>query len=137
MTHDEDRCSRHLAGAAHPDEAERCTWLITIGAMGGAAAVVMAVPFVARVAPSERARAMGAAVQVGIRGIPSGGMKAVEGRGKPVSVVRRTPGMLAAVQYAWRQRLGSALDPSPTARPARCAAHKRASFAVVAIRWKH
>lgn len=77
---------------------ERRTWLLATGAAGGAAAVATAVPFVSSFAPSERARAMGAAVEVDISDIPPGGMKTVEWRGKPVWIMRRTPDMLAALQ---------------------------------------
>ena len=79
-------------------DAERRTWLIATSAVGGAAAVATAVPFVASFAPSERARAMGAAVEVEIGDIPPGGTKTVEWRGKPVWVVRRSPEMLAALE---------------------------------------
>lgn len=78
-------------------DAERRTWLIATGAAGGAAAVVTAVPFVSSLAPSERAKAMGAAVEVDIGDIPPGGLKTVEWRGKPVWIQRRTPEMLAAL----------------------------------------
>lgn len=81
-------------GQADP---ERRTWLLATGVAGGAAAVATAVPFVSSFAPSERARAMGAAVEVDISDIPPGGMKTVEWRGKPVWIVRRTPEMLAAL----------------------------------------
>jgi len=77
---------------------ERRTWLIATGAAGGAAVVATAVPFVSTFTPSERAKAMGAAVTVDIGDIPPGGMKTVEWRGKPVWVVRRTPEMIAALQ---------------------------------------
>ncbi len=76
---------------------ERRTWLLATGVAGGAAAVATAVPFVSSFAPSERARAMGAAVEVDISDIPPGGMKTVEWRGKPVWILRRTPEMLAAL----------------------------------------
>jgi len=56
------------------------------------------VPFVSSFAPSERARAMGAAVEVDIGDIPPGGIKTVEWRGKPVWIVRRSPTMLAALK---------------------------------------
>ena len=62
------------------------------------AVVATAVPFVSSFAPSERARAMGAAVEVEIGDIPPGGMKTVEWRGKPVWIVRRSPEMLAALK---------------------------------------
>ena len=82
-------------GAADP---QRRTWLLATSAAGGVAAVATAVPFVSSFAPSERARAMGAAVEVDIGDIPPGGMKTVEWRGKPVWIVRRTPEMLAALR---------------------------------------
>ena len=86
------------AAAALPTiDAERRTWLIATGAAGGIAAAATAVPFVSSFAPSERARAQGAAVEVDIGDIPPGGMKTVEWRGKPVWVVRRTAEMMAAL----------------------------------------
>jgi ubiquinol-cytochrome c reductase iron-sulfur subunit len=80
------------------NDPERRTWLIATSAAGGVAAVATAVPFVSSFAPSERARAMGAAVEVDIGDIPPGGMKTVEWRGKPVWIVRRSPEMLAALK---------------------------------------
>ncbi|WP_341893058.1 ubiquinol-cytochrome c reductase iron-sulfur subunit [Variovorax sp. YR752] len=82
-------------GASDP---ERRTWLIATSVAGGVAAVATAVPFVSSFAPSERAKAMGAAVEVDIGDIPPGGMKTVEWRGKPVWIQRRTPQMLAALK---------------------------------------
>jgi ubiquinol-cytochrome c reductase iron-sulfur subunit len=75
----------------------RRTWIaITCGAgaVGGAA---VAVPFVSSFAPSERARAAGAPVQVDIGGILPGEKLTVEWRGKPVWIVRRTPEQVAAL----------------------------------------
>lgn len=85
-----------LGGAATADS-ERRTWLIAAAGAGGVAAVAAAVPFVSTFTPSERAKAMGAAVEVDIGDIPPGGMKTVEWRGKPVWIVRRTPAMIAAL----------------------------------------
>ena len=81
------------------DDPQRRTWLIASTAAGGVAVAATAVPFVASFAPSERARAMGAAVEVDIGDIAPGGMKIVEWRGKPVWIVRRTPEMVAAVEH--------------------------------------
>lgn len=75
---------------------ERRTWLIASGAAGSAALVATAVPFVSSMAPSERARALGAAVEVDLSNLPPGGMKTVEWRGKPVWILRRTPENTAA-----------------------------------------
>ena len=87
-----------VAGELPPDDAERRQWIVTTAAAGGVAAVAAAVPFVSSLAPSERAKAAGGPVEVDLADIPSGGMKTVEWRGKPVWVVRRTPQMIAALQ---------------------------------------
>lgn len=76
---------------------DRRTWLLATGVAGGAAAAGVAVPFVSTLAPSERAKALGAAVEVDISDIAPGRMKTVEWRGKPVWILRRTPEMLAAL----------------------------------------
>ncbi|MBK9135212.1 MAG: ubiquinol-cytochrome c reductase iron-sulfur subunit [Betaproteobacteria bacterium] len=87
-------------GSAGPGEGidkERRTWIaITCGA-GAVGGVATAVPFVSSFAPSERARAAGAPVQVDISGIKPGEKLTVEWRGKPVWIVRRTPEQLAAL----------------------------------------
>ena len=75
----------------------RRTWIaITcgVGAVGGAA---VAVPFISSFAPSERARAAGAPVQVDISAIKPGEKLTVEWRGKPVWIVRRTAEQVAAL----------------------------------------
>ena len=75
----------------------RRTWIaITCGAgaVGGAA---VAVPFVSTFAPSERARAAGAAVEVDISAMQPGEKLTVEWRGKPVWIIRRTPEQLATL----------------------------------------
>jgi ubiquinol-cytochrome c reductase iron-sulfur subunit len=77
---------------------QRRTWLLATGAAGGVAAVATAVPFVSTFAPSERAKAMGASIEVDISDLPPGEMRTVEWRGKPVWVMRRTPEMIAALQ---------------------------------------
>ena len=76
----------------------RRTWIaITCGA-GAVGGVAVAVPFVSTFAPSERARAAGAPVQVDISAIKSGEKLTVEWRGKPVWIVRRTPEQLEALR---------------------------------------
>jgi ubiquinol-cytochrome c reductase iron-sulfur subunit len=90
--------STHTLPPPPSPDADRRIWLVATSAAGGVAAMATAVPFVASFAPSERARAMGAAVEVDIGDIPPGGMKTVEWRGKPVWVVRRTPEMVTALQ---------------------------------------
>ena len=61
---------------------------------GGIAAAATAVPFVASMMPSQRAKAAGAPVEVDISKVEPGMLLAVEWRGKPVWVVNRTPEML-------------------------------------------
>jgi ubiquinol-cytochrome c reductase iron-sulfur subunit len=83
---------------AAPVDPSRRTWIaITCGAsaVGG---VAVAVPFVSSFAPSERARAAGAPVEVDISAIKPGEMLTVEWRGKPVWIVRRTPEQLESLK---------------------------------------
>ena len=78
-------------------DSSRRTWIaITCGA-GAVGGVAAAVPFVSSFAPSERARAAGAPVQVDIGSIKPGEMLTVEWRGKPVWIVRRTAEQVAAL----------------------------------------
>ena len=62
-------------------------------AVGGAAAVAVAVPFVISMMPSERAKAAGAPVEQDISKIEPGSMITVEWRGKPVWIVSLTSEM--------------------------------------------
>jgi ubiquinol-cytochrome c reductase iron-sulfur subunit len=63
----------------------------TIGGIGAAAA---AIPFALSLAPSERAKAAGAPVEVDISRIEPGQKLNVEWRGKPVWIISRTQPML-------------------------------------------
>ncbi len=111
----------------HAADDERRTWLLASGAAGAIATVATAVPFVASFAPSERARALGASVEVDFGDLPPGGMKTVEWRGKPVWIVRRTPEMIAALAShddqladpasAKDQQPGYAANPTRSVRP--------------------
>ena len=65
---------------------------------GGIAGAGAAVPFVASMLPSERAKAAGAPVEADIGSLAPGEMMRVEWRGKPVWIVRRTPEMLESVK---------------------------------------
>jgi ubiquinol-cytochrome c reductase iron-sulfur subunit len=64
---------------------------------GGIAGAATAVPFVASMLPSERAKAAGAPVEADIGNLAPGEMTRVEWRGKPVWIVRRTKEMLESV----------------------------------------
>jgi len=75
----------------------RRTWIgITCGA-GALGGVAVAVPFVSSFAPSERAKAAGAAVEVDISTLKAGEMATVEWRGKPVWILKRTPDQVEAL----------------------------------------
>ena len=78
------------------DESKRKWVAITCGA-GAVAGVATAVPFVSTFAPSERAKAAGAAVEVDISDLKMGEKKTVEWRGQPVWIVKRSPEMVAAL----------------------------------------
>ena len=68
--------------------------LLVTSAAGGVAAAAAAVPFVASLTPSERAKAAGAPVEVDIGKLAPGQMMTVEWRGKPVWIIKRTPEQL-------------------------------------------
>ena len=87
-----------LVSPATPMDPERRTWVLATAAAGGVGTLATAVPFVASIAPSERAKAGGAPVELDIADLAPGSSRTVEWRGKPVWVVRRTPEMLAALK---------------------------------------
>ncbi len=74
--------------------------VVATSVAGGMASVGAAVPFVASMLPSERAKAAGAPVEVDLSKIGPGQMEIVEWRGKPVWVIRRTKEMLASLKGA-------------------------------------
>ena len=79
------------------DQGKR-TWLIATSCAGAVGGVATAVPFVSTFAPSERAKAAGAPVEVDISGIKPGEKLTVEWRGKPVWIVRRTAEQVEALK---------------------------------------
>ena len=79
----------------HNVDKNRRNLLIATSVVGGAGGIATIVPFVSTFAPSERAKAAGAPVEVDISGMQIGEMRTVEWRGKPVWIVRRSPEMLA------------------------------------------
>jgi len=76
----------------------RRNWVIATCGVGAVGGVATAVPFVASFAPSERAKAAGAPVEVDIGGLQPGEKMVVEWRGKPVWILHRTPEMLASLK---------------------------------------
>ena len=82
-----------------PDKTRR-SLLVATSAVGAVAGVAAAVPFVASMWPSERARAAGAPVEVDLTKIAPGSLEVVEWRGKPVWIIRRTKEMLDSLKAA-------------------------------------
>ena len=83
-----------MAALDHCLDTDRRAWLAGATATAGAGLAATAVPFVASLAPSERARALGAPVEVRLDDLGPGTIKTVEWRGRPVFVLRRSPSML-------------------------------------------
>ena len=83
---------------SEPIDNSKRTWLLASGCMGAIGGAAVAVPFVSTFAPSERAKAAGAPVEVDIGGLKAGEKLTTEWRGKPVWVVRRTPEQLASLK---------------------------------------
>jgi ubiquinol-cytochrome c reductase iron-sulfur subunit len=81
-----------------PVDNSRRNWvLITCGA-GAVGGMAAAVPFVASLTPSDRAKAAGAPVEVEVADLKPGDKVVVEWRGKPVWVLRRTPEQLKSLE---------------------------------------
>ena len=90
-----------------PDVARRRLTQATV-AVGGLAVAGASVPFIMGLAPSERARALGAAVEVDVSGLGPAELATLEWRGKPVWILHRTPDMLQRLQVA----IGELSDPA-------------------------
>ena len=89
---------------------DRRTWIAITAGVGAVGGVATAIPFVSTFAPSERARAAGAPVEVDISGLKPGEKMTVEWRGKPVWIVRRTPEMLESLKKVEPQLADPASD---------------------------
>jgi ubiquinol-cytochrome c reductase iron-sulfur subunit len=94
LVHDDDGA---VALNLPPDPSRRF-WLTTTCAIGGVAGVATVVPFVSTFAPSAKARAAGAPVEVDVGDLAPGQMRTVEWRGKPVWILRRTEAQLAGIK---------------------------------------
>jgi ubiquinol-cytochrome c reductase iron-sulfur subunit len=81
-----------------PSDPSRRFWIGTTCAVGGAAGAALAVPFVSTFAPSEKARAAGAPVEVDVSTLAPGEMRTVEWRGKPVWIINRTKEQLGSLK---------------------------------------
>jgi len=102
----------------HVDAGRRRFLTVATSAVGGVAAAGVAVPFLMSFAPSERAKAAGAPVEVDISKLEPGQKINVEWRGKPVWVLSRTPEQLKNLSTIE----GDLLDPKSEApqQPAYC-----------------
>jgi len=87
-----------MSDSPKPLDSSRRTAIGLTCAAGAVGTVAVAIPFVSTLAPSEKAKAAGAPVEVDIAGMKPGELKRVEWRGKPVWVVRRTPEMLESLK---------------------------------------
>ena len=79
-------------------DASKRTWLIASSCVGALGAGFAAAPFVSSFAPSEKAKAAGAPVEVDISALKPGEKMTVEWRGKPVWILKRTPEMLESLK---------------------------------------
>ena len=95
------------------DQGKRRFLVAATSIAGGVATGAVAVPFVASMLPSERAKAAGAPVEADISNLAAGEMMRVEWRGKPVWVVRRTTDMLETV----KQSDAKVADPKSERKP--------------------
>ncbi len=80
------------------DQGKRQFLVAATSVAGGVAAGAAAVPFVASMLPSERAKAAGAPVEVDLSTLAPGERVTVEWQGKPVWIVRRTREMLDTIR---------------------------------------
>ncbi len=98
------------------NERRRMLTTVTTG-VGLVGAGALAVPFVASMTPSARAKAAGAPVEVDISRLSEGQMLAVEWRGKPGWIIRRTPEMLEDLAQI-REKLSDPDSEVETQQPA-------------------
>jgi ubiquinol-cytochrome c reductase iron-sulfur subunit len=81
-----------------PDLKRRKALIKATATAGGLGLAAAAYPFLASLAPSERAKALGAPVEVDVARLASGAIETVEWRGKPVWILHRTEQMLASLK---------------------------------------
>lgn len=100
----------------------RRTWLIATSVASGVGGVATVIPFAASLAPSAKAKAAGAPVEVDISALKPGEMLTVPWRGKPVWVLNRTDSMLADVTKADKELADpTSKNPYSMPLPAYCA----------------
>jgi ubiquinol-cytochrome c reductase iron-sulfur subunit len=72
--------------------------MVSTSAVGGVGLVATAIPFMASMSPSERARAAGAPVEADTGNIAPGSLVTVEWRGRPVWILHRTEQQIASLK---------------------------------------
>lgn len=85
---------------AAQDNSRRKALVALTAAAGGVATAGAAIPFLASLAPSERAKAAGAPVQVDLGSFTHSELHTVEWRGRPVWILKRTAEMLKRLPSA-------------------------------------
>lgn len=83
---------------ALPDPRRRKLLTAATGIVGSAGIAAASIPFVRSMLPSERARAAGAPLEADFAELDPGGQLAMEWRGKPVWILRRTEAMLKTLE---------------------------------------
>jgi ubiquinol-cytochrome c reductase iron-sulfur subunit len=83
---------------ATPSPARRKLLVTATSAVGAAGLAAVSVPFIASMAPSGRARAAGAPVDVDFSRLEPGAQMTAEWRGKPVWILRRTDATLKRLE---------------------------------------
>lgn len=98
----EPRLESHPASirseTANTFQPQRRRILIATSIASGCGVAAAVYPFLASMSPSERARALGAPVEVDLGGLRPGELSTVSWRGRPVWVLKRTPPMLASLE---------------------------------------
>ncbi|MGH8135169.1 MAG: ubiquinol-cytochrome c reductase iron-sulfur subunit [Steroidobacteraceae bacterium] len=79
------------------DRGRRQLLTVATSITGAVGVAFAAAPFLASWQPSARAKALGAPVEIDISKLEPGAMLKIVWRGKPVYVVRRTPGMIESL----------------------------------------
>ena len=80
------------------DRSKRRLLVAASSVAGGLGVAAAAVPFVASLLPSERAKAAGAPVLADIRNLAPGALQVVAWRSQPVWILRRSEAMLADIR---------------------------------------
>ena len=88
---------RNAPMSTEVDRGRRQLLTVATTVTGAVGIAFAAAPFLASWKPSARAKALGAPVEIDISKLESGAMLKIVWRGKPVYIVRRTPGMIESL----------------------------------------